>query len=92
MKDAAAASTQNQTTRIEVTGHTDTSGNAAADQALPERRAKAVAAALVRDGVAKDEITVQARGDTNLAVPTGPGVGGSQETGALRSCSSNANS
>jgi len=74
VKDAAAASTQNQATRIEVTGHTDTPGNAPPNQALPERRAKAVAAALVRDGVAKDEITVQARGNTNLAVPTGPGV------------------
>lgn len=74
VNDAAVASTKNQTTRIEVTGHTDTSGNVAANQALSERRAKAVAAALVRDGVAKDEIAVQARGDSNLAVPTGPDV------------------
>jgi OmpA-OmpF porin, OOP family len=74
VKDAAMASTKNQTTRIEVTGYTDTSGNAAANQALSERRAKAVAAALARDGVAKDEITVRARADSNLAVPTGPDV------------------
>jgi outer membrane protein OmpA-like peptidoglycan-associated protein len=74
VQEAATAAEKGATTRIEVTGNADTSGNAAANQALSERRAKAVAAALVRDGVAKDAISIQARGDTNPAVPTGPGV------------------
>ena len=74
VKEAAAAAAQGQSTRIEVSGYADTSGNPPANQALSERRAKAVAAALVRDGVAKDAISTQAWGDTHLAVPTGPGV------------------
>jgi len=60
--------------RIDVTGNADTSGNASANQALSERRAKVVAAALIADGVPKDAISIQARGDTSPAVPTGPGV------------------
>jgi OOP family OmpA-OmpF porin len=73
VKEAAMTSTSRQT-RIEVTGNTDTSGGSAYNQALSERRAKAVATALVGDGVPKDAISIQGRGDTNLAVPTGPGV------------------
>ncbi len=38
------------------------------------RRAKAVAAQLVADGVPASEITAKGFGDTNLLVPTGPGV------------------
>jgi OmpA-OmpF porin, OOP family len=74
VKDAAAAAAKGASTRIEVTGYADTSGNAAANRALSERRAKAVTAALVRDGVAMGAISTQARGDTNPAVATGPGV------------------
>jgi OOP family OmpA-OmpF porin len=74
VRDAAAAVTKGAATRIEVTGYTDTSGNAAANQALSERRAKAVTAALVRYGVAAGTISTQARGDSNAAVATGPGV------------------
>jgi OOP family OmpA-OmpF porin len=74
VRDAASAATKGAATRIEVTGYTDTSGNAVANQALSERRAKAVTAALVRDGVAAGTISTQARGDTNAAVATGPGV------------------
>jgi outer membrane protein OmpA-like peptidoglycan-associated protein len=74
VNQAAAASTKNQSTRIDVTGNTDTSGNTVFNQALSHRRAKAVMAALVTDGVPRDQIAIHARGETNLAVPTGPGV------------------
>jgi OOP family OmpA-OmpF porin len=74
IREAAAASTRSQTTRIEVTGNADTSGNPAANQALSERRAKAVAGALIGDGVPKGAISIQAKGDTTPPVPTGPGV------------------
>jgi OOP family OmpA-OmpF porin len=41
---------------------------------LSERRARVVAAELVRDGVPQNAIDMHAYGDTHLLVPTGPGV------------------
>ena len=38
------------------------------------RRAQAVQAELVKDGVPQNAITIQGFGDTHLLVPTGPGV------------------
>ena len=38
------------------------------------RRAQAVAAELVKDGVANSAIVIQGFGETHLLVPTGPGV------------------
>jgi len=43
-------------------------------QGLSERRARTVAAELVRDGVPQNAISMHAYGDTKLLVPTGPGV------------------
>jgi hypothetical protein len=60
--------------RIEVVGHTDTSGNPTLNQRLSERRAAAVTEALVRLGVPQSAITESGVGETDLAVPTGPGV------------------
>ncbi len=71
---AASDSKSQQTTTIAVNGYTDTSGTAAYNQGLSVRRAKAVQAQLVTDGVPASEITAQGFGDTNLLVPTGPGV------------------
>ena len=70
---AAAASTQ-QTTRIEVNGYTDLSGTKAYNQRLSIRRAESVEAELVRDGVAKNEISIHGYGESNPLVPTAPGV------------------
>jgi outer membrane protein OmpA-like peptidoglycan-associated protein len=71
----AAADSKNQSvTTIEVNGYTDTSGTADYNQGLSLRRAKAVEAQLVTDGVPDSEITAQGFGDTHLLVPTGPGV------------------
>ena len=63
-----------QTTRIEVSGHTDASGSPRYNQALSERRAQAVAAELVRRGVAREAITIQGFGKSRLLVPTKDGV------------------
>jgi len=74
IRDAAAYSTRTQYTRIDVDGNTDTSGTSSYNQGLSERRARVVAAALVRDGVPQSAISMHAYGDTKLLVPTGPNV------------------
>jgi OmpA-OmpF porin, OOP family len=72
--DAATYSTHAQYTRIDVNGNTDTSGTPQYNMGLSERRARVVAAELVRDGVPQGVIDMHAYGDTHLLVPTGPGV------------------
>ena len=74
IREAAANSTHVQYTRIEVNGHTDTSGTARYNQGLSLRRANAVAAELVRNGVPRNVIAIRGLGQTHLLVPTGPGV------------------
>jgi outer membrane protein OmpA-like peptidoglycan-associated protein len=74
VKEAADNSTRVQVTRIEVNGYTDTSGTPSYNQGLSIRRAQAVAAELVVDGVPKNVISIQGFGDTHLLVSTGPGV------------------
>jgi outer membrane protein OmpA-like peptidoglycan-associated protein len=71
---AAATSTHVQYTRIEVNGYTDTSGTPRYNQQLSVRRAEAVAAELVHDGVPREVIAIQGFGETHLLVATGPGV------------------
>jgi outer membrane protein OmpA-like peptidoglycan-associated protein len=71
---AASAATRVQLTRIEVNGYTDLSGTASYNQRLSMRRAETVEAELVRDGVARGEITIRGFGETNPLVPTAPGV------------------
>ncbi len=72
--EAAAASTRVQTTRIDVQGNADRSGTPAYNQRLSLRRAQVVAVELVRHGVPKQEIDIQAFGDTRPLVPTAAGV------------------
>jgi OOP family OmpA-OmpF porin len=74
IKDAADNSRKVSYTRLEVNGYTDTSGTPAYNQGLSVRRAQAVAAELVRNGVAKESISVTGFGDTRLLVATGPNV------------------
>jgi outer membrane protein OmpA-like peptidoglycan-associated protein len=70
---AANSKTQSNTT-LDVSGYTDTSGAAVYNQGLSERRARAVAAQLVADGVQAAAIEIHAYGETHLLVPTAPGV------------------
>jgi OmpA-OmpF porin, OOP family len=72
--EAAANSTKVKYTQIQVNGYTDTSGTPQYNQGLSIRRAQAVAAELVKDGVPKAAIAIQGFGETHLLVPTGPGV------------------
>jgi OmpA-OmpF porin, OOP family len=74
VSEAAANSTKVQYTRIEVNGYTDTSGTPKYNQTLSVRRAQAVAAELVKDGVPAGAIAIQGFGETHLLVPTGAGV------------------
>ena len=74
ISQAAADSKTAQTTTIDVNGYTDTSGTPTYNMGLSWRRAKAVAAQLVADGVPASEIQTQGFGETHLLVPTGPGV------------------
>ncbi|MDR3529130.1 MAG: OmpA family protein [Rhodopila sp.] len=74
VSEAAANSTKVQYTRLEVNGYTDASGTPKYNQGLSVRRAQAVAAELVKDGVPRNAITIQGFGDTHPLVPTGAGV------------------
>lgn len=50
--------------KVEVRGHTDNTGNEASNMKLSEKRAKAVADELIKNGVAADRITSKGYGQT----------------------------
>jgi OmpA family len=60
--------------QITVTGYTDTSGSAAHNLELSERRAEVVAEELVREGVPATNIVTIGRGEEDLRMPTADGV------------------
>jgi OOP family OmpA-OmpF porin len=60
--------------QVAVTGHADRAGPKAYNQELSLRRAQQVAQALVNEGVARNDISIAARGESQPAVPTGDGV------------------
>ncbi len=60
--------------QIQVTGYTDRSGSPGYNQRLSERRAAAVADALARLGVPRNDMTVGGRGENDNRVPTADGV------------------
>jgi outer membrane protein OmpA-like peptidoglycan-associated protein len=68
--EAASTSSKVQHTRIEVNGYTDASGTPHYNQDLSLRRARAVAAELVKDGVPQSEIAIHGFGETHPLVPT----------------------
>jgi outer membrane protein OmpA-like peptidoglycan-associated protein len=72
--EAAANAARVQVTRIDVNGYTDLSGTVAYNQKLSVRRAEAVAAELVRDGVPRSEIVARGFGESDPLVPTAQGV------------------
>ncbi len=71
---AAQASTQTSTTRLEVNGYTDLSGTAAYNKRLSIRRAESVESELVKDGVARNEIYIHGFGESDPLVQTAAGV------------------
>ena len=60
--------------RLNVVGHTDTSGSPAYNQALSERRASAVREALVQRGVPSGQIATRGVGESQPLIATGDGV------------------
>jgi len=71
---AAQAFKSGSPVTVQVTGFTDTSGSPDYNQRLSERRANAVAAVLVQDGVPQTNLVVTGRGENDLRVPTPDGV------------------
>ncbi|KAA5608707.1 OmpA family protein, partial [Rhodovastum atsumiense] len=67
-------STRVQLTQIEVAGHADRTGTARYNLGLSRKRAENVAAELVRNGVPRNAIAIQAYGDSRPLVPTAAGV------------------
>ena len=74
VQQAAQYAQTGNAAQVVVVGHTDTSGSAAYNVRLSERRAKAVADALVGLGVNQGVLSVDWKGETEPAVQTGDGV------------------
>ncbi len=72
--EAVRASPSVPHTRLEVSGNTDSAGDAAYNQRLSLARAEAVAAELGRWGVPRDIIDIHGYGATRPLVPTAPGA------------------
>ena len=72
IRNAAEYSTKTRYTRIDVDGNTDSSGTPGYNLGLSERRARAVAATLVQQGVPQSAISMHAYGESRPLVPTGP--------------------
>jgi outer membrane protein OmpA-like peptidoglycan-associated protein len=74
VQQAADAYKSGAPVQLQVTGYTDSSGSVGYNQRLSERRANAVADALARQGVPRNQMTVTGRGKNDQRVPTADGV------------------
>jgi OOP family OmpA-OmpF porin len=74
IQQAAEAFRSGAPVQIQVTGFADRSGSPGYNQRLSERRANAVASALARLGVSRNEMMVSGRGESDNRVPTADGV------------------
>jgi len=74
LKTVAANAKKMGDSKIVATGYTDLSGSAAYNMGLSERRAEAVKADLVGQGVPANNITTIGRGEADPLVPTADGV------------------
>lgn len=66
---AAVLKTMKDSGQIEVSGHTDSTGNAAANMKLSEDRAKSVVAALIKEGVNADMLVAKGYGSEKPVAP-----------------------
>mgnify|MGYP003393474879 CR=1 FL=1 len=71
---AAARARECNVSAVAIVGHTDASGADAYNMGLPERRATVVRDALVARGLAAALMSMQARGENEMAKPTRDGV------------------
>ena len=71
---AAKAAKQATPVRLRLTGHADRSGPHRYNKRLSMRRAVAVRRALQRLGIARNDIAVFAKGETELLVRTADGI------------------
>src|SRR5579864_3409651 len=74
IQQAAEAYRAGAPVQLQVTGYTDRSGSPGYNQRLSERRANAVANALSRLGVPRNQMAVSGRGENDNRVPTADGV------------------
>ena len=74
IEQAAVAAKNGGIVHIQLTGHTDLSGGSAYNQKLSVRRAEAVKAALVKQGLPVSEIDLVGKGKSEPLVPTKDGV------------------
>lgn len=74
VQQAATDAKAGRVARIEATGHADRSGTDAYNMALSKRRAEAVRAELVRQGVKASDIAIQWKGESQPLVATPDGV------------------
>jgi OOP family OmpA-OmpF porin len=74
IREAAANSKRGSVSRINVTGHADRAGSDQYNMGLSMRRADAVKAVLIREGIPANQIGVVARGEAQPLVPTADGV------------------
>ena len=72
--DAAAAAFKSGKSGVAISGYTDLAGTQRYNLALSKRRAEAVKAALVKDGVPASAIDESWHGKENPRVPTADGV------------------
>ncbi len=74
VNDAAATAKAGNAAQVTLTGHTDRSGSEQYNLALSLRRAEAVKAALIKQGVPASLIVVIGKGESQPLVPTADGV------------------
>lgn len=78
LDDAVAILKRYPALKVEVAGHTDNSGPAAYNQQLSERRAKAVMAYFVGNGVAAEQLTAKGYGESQPVADNGTAEGRAQ--------------
>lgn len=72
--EAAVYAKSGSVTSITIVGHADRSGPATYNIGLSEQRAKAVAGALILQGISPSKLSVDWKGESQPAVPTPEGV------------------